>query len=274
MFARNFTKCSPRIIFFKVSDFFSFLLINSSSVATMTTTVATIVSPPPPPSSGAVRRRSSEERSPGEPGTSTDGGRPRSADAAATAHGRRAQHCRNGRRPRDQQRLSQHEAATSSPPGAMITVGACGSRPKTRARHYRPQPTSAPAPSASSAATFPVDVADRLRSPVTSPARPRQYGRRRSVQDAAVDTAAQAQRQRLQVAVISAFDEPDAITASDDDRQQEQEPPRLVTPLRSVSIRNDKYLISPCYDLIYANAYCNNYNTCLCTSQYVLLATY
>lgn len=221
---------------------FFFFFCYSSSVAISTATVATAAAAVSPSSSSdAVRRRSSDERLPGEPGTSTDGGRPRPADAAATAHGRRAQHCRNGGRPRDQQRQVAREAATTTPPAAMITVGACGSRPKTRGRHHRPQlPTTAASPSSSSA-TFPVDVTDRLRSPVASAARPRQYGRRRSVQDAAVETAVQAQRQRSRVAVISVSDEPDANAASDadDGRQQEQEPPRLVTPLRSVLANNN-----------------------------------
>lgn len=190
---------------------------------------------------GTAERRLSDERLPGEPGPSTDDGRPWPAEATTSAarvplqrHHRhyRSDSCRPqppSTEPQQQQR--QTYAATPAP--AMITVAASGSRA------LRPKPQARRGPSSS--IPFPVDVVDRLRSPTPSTNRPRQYGRRWSVQDAIV-SAVLAQRQealqlRAAVAVADAtVVEPstDQLQASGADQEPGQEP-RLVSSLRLVS---------------------------------------
>lgn len=182
--------------------------------------------------------RLSDERLPGEPGPSTDDGRLWPADATNSAprvplqrHHRhyRSDSCRPQPASREQQQRQNYTTTTPAP--AMITVAASGSwalRPK-----QRPGGPSYSIP-------FPVDVADRLRSPTSSIARPRQYGRRRSVQDA---VASVVMAQRLEGFQLRAADvvsdatvaesSADQLQASGADREPEQEP-RLITPLRLV----------------------------------------
>lgn len=185
--------------------------------------------------SAEAGRRLSEERLPGEPGPSTDGGRP---TTTAQGHHNRS----NSRRLQQlapesvrQQQQQQQQAAysdTAADDGTMITVAASGSRaPKPKPRFGRP-PSSADA-------LFPVDVTDRLRSSNVSSLRPRQYGRRRSVQEAIASAVAlqQQQQQQLQSPVAVTLEPGVSAAAVDDDdgRQREQEPPsRLVTTLRLV----------------------------------------
>lgn len=178
--------------------------------------------------------RLSVERLPGEPEPSTDDERPWTADAITTQqhHHYRSDSHRPSAPPQEQSQQPQTcstsaAAATATPSSVMITVAACGSR--------APRPKPRP-PTSASATMFPVDVADRLRSPVVSLIRPRQYGRRRSVQDAVASAIAlhQQQEHRQQfrplapVGVIVDEPEPDA------DRERDLQEPRLVTPLRLV----------------------------------------
>lgn len=186
----------------------------------------------------AVEQRLSEERLLGEREPSTHNGQPCPADA-------QGHHYRNDSRrplpsapPREphehhQQRLSTNGNGTGpATADAMITVAT------RHTRSSRPKPRSQPP----SSTPFPVDVTDRLSSPIGSPARPRQYGRRRSVQDAVASAVAHRQQLQLQasVAIVTAAaaiaGEPDAdTTAPGASHDQEQESPlRLVTPLRLV----------------------------------------
>lgn len=210
-------------------------------------------------------RRLSEERLPGEPGPSTDDGRPWPADTAtslARAPQRHHRHYRSDSRRPPQREQRQQQACSTTAYTAdtatdtttdtavpdMITVAASGSRaarPKSRPRVQSPS------------TLFPVDVADRMQSLTASSDRPRQYGRRRSVQDAVASAVALRRQERLQlqatvsVAVTDDDDaaaEPDTdeqLRASSADREQEQEP-RLVAPLRLVRHRHRAVLITKC----------------------------
>lgn len=181
-----------------------FVSINLPATSEATVTTAAVAA--------AAEQRLSEERLPREPGPSTDGGRSWPADAQGHHY------YRSDQPPPESQQ--QQQATTSTD---MITVAAHGSR------SLRPKPRPA-LPSV----LFPVDVTDRLRSPVVSPVRPRQFGRRRSVQDAIVSTVAQ---QQLQPApTVAVVTNPDAARESDANEEQEQEQePRLVAPLRLVT---------------------------------------
>lgn len=185
----------------------------------------------------AVEQRLSEERLPGEPETSTHGEQPCPVDAQGHRYHNDSRRPSPSAPPREPHEHHQQRYSTtgngystgSATTDAMITVAARNNR------STRPKPRTRPP----SSTPFPVDVIDRLSSPVGSPARPRQYGRRRSVQDAVASAVAHRQQMQLQtsVAIVSAFaTEPDADTAAPDaGREQEQEPPpRLVTPLRLV----------------------------------------
>jgi len=187
----------------------------------------------------AAEPRLSDERLPGEPGPSTDVGRLWPADATTSTprvplqrHHRhyRSDSCRPqppSREPQQQQRQSY----TTTPATTMITVAASGSR----ALRPKPRPGGP-----SSSIPFPVDVADRLQSPTSLIARPRQYGRRRSVQDA---VASAVMVQRLEGLQLRAADvvadatvaelSTEQLQVSGADRQPEQEP-RFVAPLRLV----------------------------------------
>jgi len=204
-----------------------------------------------------VEPRLSDERLPGEPGPSTDDGRLWPADATTSAprvpiqrHHRhyRSDSCRPQPTSREPQ---QRQAYTTTSPSAMITVAASGSS----ALRPKPRPGGP-----SSSIPFPVDVADRLRSPTSSIARPRQYGRRRSVQDA-VASAVMVQRlegfqlQAADVVADATVAESDTVQlqASGADREPEQEP-RLVAPLRLVSTIavSITIILLPLYD-VYKN---------------------
>lgn len=187
-----------------------------------------------------AERRLSNERLPGEPGPSTDDRRPWPADATTSAARVPQRHHRHYRSdscrpppPTTEQRHRHNRTTSTAVTPDMITVAASGSRAAARPKPRTHWP--------SSSIPFPVDVADRLRSPMASPSRPRQYGRRRSVQDA-VASAVMLQRHheglQLQTPVTAAGDttaEPDAgqMQASGADREQGQEP-RLVASIRLV----------------------------------------
>ncbi|XP_026813094.1 uncharacterized protein LOC113553769 isoform X2 [Rhopalosiphum maidis] len=189
-----------------------------------------------------AERRLSNERLPGEPGPSTDDRRPWPADATISVARVPQRHHRHYRSdscrppPPITEPYHRHTNTTATAP-AMITVAASGSRAASR-----PKPrTRGP----SSSIPFPVDVADRLRSPMTSPSRPRQYGRRRSVQDA-VATAMMVQRHeglQLQTTIAVADDtaaEPDAgqLQAPGGVREPGQEP-RLVASIRAYEMSQE-----------------------------------
>ncbi|VVC31774.1 Hypothetical protein CINCED_3A002068 [Cinara cedri] len=191
-----------------------------------------------------AKRRLSGERLPGEPGPSTDGERSRTADATTTTQGH---HYRSNSRPSPQptQELArqQQQAATTSTgvtDDTMITVAASGSRAP------KPKPLLRLVPP-SLITLFPVDVTDRLRSSDVSSHRPRQYGRRRSVQEAVNSAVALQQRQQQSQSLAAIANTAAVATESDmgltaasgtaaaavDDPLQEQEPPsRLVATLR------------------------------------------
>lgn len=204
------------------SNYFAILffsIIVCSTTITPTTTVTTTTT-----ATASVEQRLSEERLPGEPGPSTDGEQPWPANAI-TVQGRDD----ISRQSSPSQEQSQQDVTVADD---MITVAACGSRTSER-RTWRIQPPSS--------VLFPADVADRLRSSSSavasgiSSARPRQYGRRRSVQDAVA--SAVAQRQQLQQQLLHVASLTAAINESDTDRadpqeQEHAEPSRLATPLR------------------------------------------
>ncbi|XP_022163832.1 uncharacterized protein LOC111029208 [Myzus persicae] len=189
-----------------------------------------------------AERRLSDERLPGEPGPSTDDGRPWPADATtSTARVPLQRHHRHYRsdscRPQaPSTELQQRQTYTTIPASAMITVAASGSR----ALRPKPRPGGS-----SSTIPFPVDVADRLRSPTSSTARPRQYGRKRSIQDA-VASAMMVQRQeglqlRAADAVVGATiteSSTEQLQASGSDREPEQET-RLIAPLRAYEMSQE-----------------------------------
>lgn len=182
-----------------------------------------------------IGRRLSDGRLPGEPGPSTDDGRPWLADATTSAtrvplqrHHRhyRSDSCRP-QPPSTETQQQQRQTYTTTPAPAMITVAASGSRA------LRPKPQ---ARGPSSSIPFPVDLADRLRSPTTSTVRPRQYGRRRSIQDAVASAVMGQRQERLQLQATDAtVVEPstDQQQASGADQELGQEP-RLVSSLRLV----------------------------------------
>lgn len=181
-----------------------------------------------------IERRLSDGRLPGEPGPSTDDGRPWPADATTSAtrvplqrHHRhyRSDSCRPQSLSTEPQQ--QRQTYTTTPAPAMITVAASGSRA------LRPKPQVR---GPSSSIPFPVDVADRLRSPTASTARPRQYGRRRSVQEAVASAVMVQRQERLQLQAADA-----TVVEPSTEQQQafgaDQEPgqePRLVSSLRLV----------------------------------------
>lgn len=196
--------------------------------------------------------RLSEERLPGEPGTSTDGERPRPTDSTAATQGHdyrsnSRQPLQSTQEPVRQLQGQQQQAATTSTAaadGTMITVAASRSRaPKSKPRSRLPP--------SSSTTLFPVEVTDRLRSSNVSSLRPRQYGRRRSVQEAIISAVAlQQQQQQLQSLVAIPPEAADITLASSNtaaavnyDPLQEQEPPsRLVATLRLVHISRFLFL--------------------------------
>lgn len=185
-----------------------FVSISLSATAAMAATAATVTTAP----MVTAEQRLSEERLPREPGPSTDDERPWPVDA-------QGHHYRNDPQPSSESQ-QQQQATTSTD---MITVAARGSR------SLRPKPRT-PLP-ASPSILFPVDVTDRLRSPVMSLVRPRQFGRRRSVQDAIASAVAQQQLETASAATVVA--DPDADRVPDPNEEQEQDP-RLVTPFRLV----------------------------------------
>ncbi|XP_060848994.1 sodium-dependent transporter bedraggled isoform X1 [Rhopalosiphum padi] len=189
-----------------------------------------------------AERRLSNEWLPGEPGPSTDDRRPWPADATTSVARVPQRHHRHYRsdscRPPPPTTEPYHrQTGTTTTASAMITVAASGSRAMSR-----PKPrTRGP----SSSIPFPVDVVDRLRSPMASPSRPRQYGRRRSVQDA-VATAMMLQRHeglQLQTTIAVADDttaEPDAeqLQVPGAVREPGQEP-RLVASIRAYEMSQE-----------------------------------
>ncbi|XP_029345972.1 uncharacterized protein LOC100575761 [Acyrthosiphon pisum] len=198
-----------------------------------------------------AERRLSDERLPGEPGPSTDDGRPWPADVTTSVarvplqrHHRhyRSDSCRP--QPPSTEPQQQQQTYATIPAPTMITVAASGSR------SLRPKPqTRGP----SSSIPFPVDVANRLRSPTASTSRPRQYGRRRSVQDA-VASAVMVQRQEgLQLRAAIAIADATVVEPSTDQLQASgaDQEPRLVSSLRLVAQSLSQLLYSTITVIVY-----------------------